>query len=215
MTVLAIAPMYDSGGKHPHDATGAFRPEGEAFRRLHGGKLALFDNRATDEIRRVAVDGIVSRAGPVETVALFCHGFRDGLQTGHRIRHARALGANLAALYPNVIALYACDAARDADKETADDREPGPGGAGGFASALAEALEGSSVRWVDAHATTGPTTINPFVRRFTIGDLRPDGDWIVEPGSARWGEWRRRLRADREFRLSFPLWGLDEIHERL
>ena len=103
------------------------------------------------------------------------------------------------------VPLYACDAARDNDADRSDDSEPGPGGAGGFASTLSAALPGVVV---DAHTTTAHTTRNPHVRRFMSGG---DGAWLVEPGSPMWRTWRDALREDRDFRLGFPLMSADAI----
>lgn len=207
MTILAIAPAHNSPGRK--DASGAFLPESRAAVALHGGAMVSLDNRLSDDARRRwAQDTLASFAGAgFEAVAFFCHGFRDGLQTGHRRAHVRELALAIQATGAQIAILYACDAGRDADRDRADDVLPGPGGEGGFASALA--AEGLRV---DAHTTAAHTTINPFVRRF---DRSSTGDWIVEPRSAKWAAWARRLRSDRVFRLTFPLLSADEIRAAL
>ena len=202
MTVIAIAPAHDSPGKH--DASGAFIPEARTFVRLHGGKLLTFDNRREPAARFVEVIDLL-HGRKADCVAFFCHGHRNGLQVGATLRNAHVLAAALRDVGAASVPLYACDAARDNDADRSDDSEPGPGGAGGFASTLSAALPGVPV-W--AHPSTAHTTRNPHVRRFMNGG---DGAWVVEPGSPMWRTWRDALREDRDFRLGFPLMSADAI----
>jgi hypothetical protein len=195
MTTIAIAPMHNSPGKR--DATGAFLPEARAFARFNGGKVLLFDNRKPTRERLIdVIDGL--RGQRAHCVAFFCHGLKGGIQVGANLRNVHVLAAALRDAGASIVPLYACDAARDADNDRGDDNADGPGGVGGFASALA-----SHGFRVDAHTTTAHTTKNPHVRRFDRG---PEGYWLVEPGSAWWPTWRAALRDDPGFRLSFPLW---------
>jgi hypothetical protein len=201
MTVIAIAPAHDSPGKK--DASGAFLVEARAFVRLHGGKLLTFDNRREPAARFVEVIDLL-HGRRADAVGFFCHGHRNGLQIGATLRNAHVLAAALRDVGAASVPLYACDAARDNDADRSDDSEPGPGGAGGFASTLSAALPGVVI---DAHTTAAHTTRNPHVRRFMSGG---DGAWLVEPGSPLWRTWRDALR-DRDFRLSFPLLSSDAI----
>lgn len=206
MTVIAIAPMFNSPGKK--DASGAFLPEARLFAKLHGGRLMLFDNRKPEKARFTEVIDLLT-GQRADCVAFFCHGFKSGLQVGANMRNVHVLAATLRDCGVRTVPLYACDAARDLDGERDDDNGEGPGGAGGFASALSAALPGVVV---DAHTTAAHTTRNPHVRRFRGGG---DGEWLVTPGSVLWRPWRDALRDDREFRLSFPLWSEDEIRDVL
>ncbi len=206
MTVLAIAPGFNSPGKH--DATGAFHPEAGAYVRAHGGRRFLFDNRRPDGVRFATTMGAIGASSGLAGVGFFCHGFRSGLQIGATLRNVGTLAWALkGSLLPGTpVTLYACDAARDLDADRADDLARGPAGDGGFASLLAEAL--GAEHWVDAHVTTAHTTINPYVRRFVADG---PGDWIVVPGTPEFRHWADRLRTDRDFRLSFPFWTVERI----
>lgn len=224
MTVLAIAPAHDRPGVNPKtgrpykDATGAFLPEARAFVDLHGGRLVAFDSLAveTERLQEVVRALREERGKAHAAIGLFMHGYRTGMQCGFRSFNVATVADALAwALAPGgVVALYACDAARDTDADRSDDTAKGPGGAGGFASRLARAL-GPRARWVDAHATAAHTTKNPHLRRFLTEDATDDGVWIVEPGSAKWKAWREKLQRDRAFRLTFPLQDADAIRAGL
>lgn len=209
MTVLAIAPRVNSPGKK--DATGAFHPEAREWVRLHSpGRVFRFDNDKADGVRFAQTMAHLGEHSGLQAVGFFCHGFRSGIQCGASVRNVQtfawALRATLAPGAP--VALYACDAGRDLDRDHADDLDPDDaGGAGGFASLLSEAL--GPEHWVDAHVTTAHTTINPHVRRFVGGG---DGEWLIAPADrATWAAWRHRLKADRAFRLSFSLMPADQV----
>lgn len=227
---LAICPTHNTKGKR--DVSGAFLPEAEAFtayRAAEGNVTALmrqFDNRAAKWRRRREVEALLDAAPyPLSHVAFFCHGFRRGLQTGHAFGPLGSSVDKLAAAIarnsvPGVrVTLYACDAARDGDAERSDDSKPGPGGEGGFADKLRDALLAHGLRGghVDAHTVTAHATIAPYVRRFYVDPEAQDhgGEWIVSPGSAKWQAWRRKLRGDRRFRLSFPLMSTEAIRGAL
>ena len=163
MRALILHPLHNSGTKR--DATGAFIPEAKAYANVMGAThdtvLAGFDNRASKLARRREVEAAIRATGPLQHVALFCHGLAKGLQTGHDLATvstlAEALAASCGASRRLVVTLYACDAADG----------KGPGGDGGFADALRDALSERGITGhVDAHVTTGHTTRNPYVRRF-------------------------------------------------
>ena len=214
MTAIAICPTTNAPGKH--DVTGAFYPEARAFCELHGADLLRFDNTAPKPKRRVEVEqGISSKHGMIDTVAIFCHGWKSGIQTGHTIRTAQRLADAIAGIsQPWVsVALYACDAARDADASRSDDQTAGPGGEGGFADALRDAMVSAGLNGghVDAHTVTAHATKAPYVRRFPVEPGQTGGEWLIAPGSPEWGRWRRRLQSDRAFRLSFPRWTRERV----
>lgn len=220
MTVLALVPMSNSKGKK--DVTGAFLPEAKRWLDLHGGALARFDNAAAPAKRRADVEAILRGHSGLRAVGFFCHGLSRQLQTGHGISHVDALADALtsATLPGAVVALYACDAADTPVKNA-------PGGDDGFADRLRDALIlRDAEHWqgghVDAHVTTGHTTTNPYVRRFACSLAVPSevplgivgGEWLVKPGSAAWGTWRRALR-ETDLRFRFPFMREREIHDEL
>lgn len=214
---LLIAPKVNIRGKK--DATGAFHPEAHAFSKAHGGNtlLRLFDNTTTMADRFIEVTRWIESITPgtVDTVAVFCHGYKTGLQFGATIRNvdllAKAIG-RACAPSPRIV-LYACDAARDADLEWRDDMQAGPGGEGGYADRLRHALRARNVNaTIYAHATTGHTTHNPYLRRFDPSDLA-GGHWVITPHSALWCAWIRALRGSMRFR--FPYLSQREIEAEL
>jgi hypothetical protein len=213
---IAICPTHNHRGRK--DVTGAFLPEARAFADLHGAELRQFDNRAAKWRRRREVEAILD-AAPLKLthVAIFCHGYRRGLQTGHTTFSVNRLAAAIArnATASASVTLYACDTARDGDKQRNDDTKPGPGGEGGFADKLRDGLLAHGMRGghIDAHPVTAHATKAPYVRRFYIDPEAQDlgGDWLVAPGSTLWQAWRRKLRQDRRFRLSFPLMSTEAV----
>lgn len=204
---LLLAPMYNTGDKR--DATGAFQLEARAFRFIHREQVPvkLFDNSKPMPVRFTEVMEWINACEPgsVDTLATFCHGFKAGLQIGATVANAGKFADALQrVLAPSpTLALYSCDAARDADNDRDDDDDPGPGGEGGFADRLRDELVKRGVMaTIYAHATAGHTTLNPYVRRFDPDDLA-GGRWIVTPHSAQWGAWRNALRGNLRFRFPF------------
>jgi hypothetical protein len=158
---IAIAPMHNSPGKK--DATGAFLPEARAFAKLHGGKVLLFDNSKPSKDRFTdVIDALTGRQA--HCVAFFCHGLKTSLQVGATLRNVHVLAAALRDAGCTTVPLFACDTARDADRDHADDMADGSGGAGGFASALSAALPEARVygHTVTAHTTKALTGIQGF-----------------------------------------------------
>ena len=224
-TALAICPSTNRKGKK--DVTGAFLPEALRFTELRAEEdytalLRQFDNDDSKRRRRREVEEIIQLAPyPIDCLALFMHGYRRGLQSGHNSWNVKNLAKAIASnASPNIkIALYACDTGRDADRQRADDNKPGPGGEGGFADKLRDSLVhlGLDGGWVDAHTVTAHTTKAPYVRRFYINEeaQHGGGGWLVTPRSPEWKKWRTRLQKDRRFRLSFPLFSQSQIYEAL
>ena len=191
--------------------TGAFAPEARAFTALHGGVMRVFVNRNPKPQRFEQTMGFLRdfKGADLAAVAFFCHGYRSGLQCGATLENVHELAEAVRATGAPICILYACDAARDADKDKADDMQDGPGGAGGVASIMARAG-----LLVDAHVTTAHTTQNPFVRRFHPDDDSDAGEWIVKPRSKLWRRWRLALK-DVQFRLTFPFRSTAEIRADL
>src|SRR5512139_2741428 len=222
LRVVALAPRYDSAGKH--DATGAFIPEAHRFLSLHGAedKVRLFDNTKPPSARRREVCEILEGlpAGSYDLVAFFCHGYPRGLQTGHSIAELGELADDLARILRTggSVALYACSAGEDLLKATADHLEEGPGGEGGFADSLRDALSrrGKVGGHVDAHVLVAHTTRNPYVRRFYTDGMEggEGGDWLVAPRSPLWAMWRKALSGT-ELRFQFPTMSRAEVEAAL
>lgn len=216
MTILVAMPQYNTAGKS--DASGAFHPEAFAFCRLHGGTPAQFNNRIPMRHRFEEVLKWINHASPgsVKTLAMFCHGYKTGLQCGVTNSNAAQFAIALqTALAPGPrIVLYACDAARDTDDDRSDDTAPGPGGDGGFADKLRHELSTRGVKaTIYAHSTAGHTTRNPFVRRFDPDELA-GGHWVVTPHSPLWRTWVRSLR-DGTLRFRFPFMTQAELEREL
>lgn len=230
LPALAIVPTVPSKTR-PGDV-GEFTREARAWLAyLPGGPHATvtFDNSLGLVRRRAEVERKLLALRPQKfgAVGFFMHGLDRQMQTGHQLGHVDRLASLLHELLTPapVIALYACDAG-NAPKRTA-----GPGGNNGFADKLRDALLKRDHAWfwgghVDAHVTTGHTTRNPHVRRFSsfvlpheavLGDS-VGGDYLVEPGSALWRRWTDALwsrREPKDIRLRFPFLTAAEIEQEL
>jgi hypothetical protein len=219
--ILVLAPRHNTGAKK--DATGAFQPEARAFAQRHGvpeSQVVHVDNRLSKPAMRravlAAIDAARSAGGGLEAAALFCHGWRTGIQLGFGSGTVGPLAEALARAPGVRVALYACNAARGSSGDDA----AAIGGDGGFADLLRDALcaRGAPDCQVDAHATAGHTTRNPYVRRFSgmgspIGGA--GGFFIVSPSQKPlFAAWRRALR-DTDLRYDFPFLTVAEIHAAL
>lgn len=209
MRARAFVPDQNTPGKK--DATGAFHPEALAFLRHHQQSptaMIRFAARADFAVRRTTCTRALEAVNGLDVLALFCHGWRDGLQAGFRLANVRPLAALLSKrMAPEAhVVLYACDAGRDADDEERDDVLGGPGGDGGFADALRDACEtlGAHIT-VTAHATAGHCTRNPYTRFFAPGCMGRGGSWYVEPNSSLWRPWVRALQ-DPTSTLRYRFW---------
>lgn len=212
MKAAIFVPDANSPGKV--DMMGAFLPEARAFARFHrlpAGAIRTFPAAGPMDQRR-AVCSLALRAidDPVDVVAWFCHGWRDGIQAGYRLSDLPQLATILAlATAPAAhVLLYCCDTARDGDPEVGDDVQPGPGGDGGFADRLRDELEarGRQVT-VMAHASTGHCGTNPYARRFAPGQGGRGGEWYVEPDGPLWRAWSRSMR-DVRSTLRYRFWAM-------
>lgn len=217
MRALILRPLHASPSK-PGDA-GEFKREAERFAnalRADGWQCVTyaFDNAKSKAGRRTEVEAAIWECGDGglwDLVAVFCHGYTTGMQTGHDLATVDSLAECIALRSSDtvLVPLYACD--------TADTRaRKATGGDGGFADALRDALSVRGKRGhVDAHTTTAHTTKNPHVRRFHMdGEARgTGGDWLVAPGSPKWRAWRAALRGP--MRFAFPLLTQAEIDAAL
>lgn len=200
------------------DASGAFVPEAINFARFHACYREGFDNLLPDHERREHVHGILSRFCDLEMIAIFGHGLRRSLQTGHDMQTVNELARAIAnASGPRVVVvLYACSTAAKIAVER-----------GGFADALRDALTVlGKAGHVDAHTIAAHTTRNPYLQRFDMGDPASElvGDWLVAPPSKvrgkrvpadpKWGAWRVGLKQT-TLRFRFPMMTAGEIRREL
>jgi hypothetical protein len=215
---LVLAPSHNTEGKK--DASGAFQPEAEAFAALHGAPAPLlFDNRApsAQRLRQVLRFLAERERGSVDTLAIFSHGYKSGLQIGVSTLNCAefALALAVACTREPIIVLYTCDTARDNDNDRKDDTQKGPGGDGGFADKLRDELNQrrGCRATIFAHASQAHTTWNPYVRRFDPGEMG-GGHWVVEPGDDLWPRWVYAMRHT-TLRLRFPFMQGLEIEREL
>lgn len=228
MPEIVICCPHNTKGINP--ATGRpwrdgdeFLSEAQGYCAFHGdlARFELIDNRLpsrqrfTQLLQLFIVNGIERR---YDAVTVFCHGLKSGLQVGADLTNVARLAEAMASACAKdvTITLYACSAGADDDADLQDEREPGPGGDGGFADQLRDQLfnYGTNAR-VLAHTVRGHTTRNPFVREFVPGDAGlVGGDWLVGPDSFRWGAWCSALRGG-HMRFMFPKMTRAQVHEAL
>lgn len=170
---LVFIPDRNSDGKG--DFTGAFEPESDRYKTFHVGRGDTAQIHRIDishgASKRLAQVEEALRATTFDRLAFFCHGTRHWLQLGMasktEVEQARLMGTAkviAASSTPTLrIALYACGTGAGEDET-----EGVPGGEGGFADLLRDALcaAGRSDVWVFAHTSAGHTTRNPDVRFF-------------------------------------------------
>lgn len=217
-SAFVCIPAYDTPGRK--DSSGAFQPEARRLVTALGCNAVtkLFDSNRALPDRRYEVIAAIEKLANVDLVAFLCHGWRDGIQAGWTLMRVNDLAHRLALACSNkaTVALYCCDTGRDQDGDRKDDVAVGPGGKGGFASALFVGMRAKGWRgqlW--AHPTTAHTTKNPHVRIFRQDDDPELGDWAVEPYSPLWGKWKAALQ-DTEFRFRMlECESSAEIEERL
>ena len=204
-TTASIRPLTDLPGKK--DVSYAFKPEAELFTSLSEGRVHAIDNNLPFRYRRYHVLDFVHSCSDLSHFAIFAHGWRNGIQLGFTLKHARRLAKALAgAAYDDtlVVTLYCCSTAQG-----------GLGGDGGFADVLRDSLckYGITRCRVDGHTTRGHTTRNPHLRRFEgLGSPYggAGGQYIVHPKSrSMFWRWRRALTTS--FRFEFPLMSTEHI----
>jgi hypothetical protein len=222
-STIAFVPEFNSHGKK--DVTGAFLPEAKKFLQFANGdgegEIFRFDNRLTMAKR---ADQVLEHLGllrgqrrKVRCVAFFCHGYKSGIQAGFRSssrsKNIDDLAEAIASISGDgvIVPLYCCSTGGSPSKGA-------PGGDGGFADELRDALcrHGAVNCRVDSHTTVAHATKNPYVRRFegrgsAVGGV--GGQYLVPPGSKLWVKWRKALRGDT--RLCFPWWDTGMVHERI
>ncbi len=215
MIGLAFAPAINS--PHKKDAQ-EFRHEAAKWAQTISppASVVLVDNTAPRALRRRRILQRLEQQERLDVLALFCHGSKRGLTSfGFDVGTVGDLAEHIAALGTRTVILYACSTAMDSDAEIDDEREPGPGGDGGFADVLRETLmldHGSTAR-VYGHSIVGHTTRCPYVRFFDAS-TGAGGQWLIAPDSDLWPKWRRAMR-ETDLRFRFPLLSQAEIEAEL
>lgn len=233
--ILIITGESDTPGKK--DYTKAFKPSAEAFYKLalsaDRAHIVTFDNRLGFAKRWPQLANrltAVEPSGMVSSVAIFCHGWSDGIQAGLTRRNVKDFVKLLQAhfnLAPNLhVLLYCCSTGNDPE----DDLSEAPGtvyeslsqnlGEGSFADTLRDELCKQGVApdcRVVAHRTAGHTTENPHVIMFdgmgsAVGGV--GGYMPVTPRNKKlWRTWVKFLKTS--FHFEFPYMSIDEIHARV
>jgi Fe2+ or Zn2+ uptake regulation protein len=212
--VLALTVRHDKQGKR--DASRAFIPEAYRFVSYWEdqglvGRVRFVDNHARVHDRRKQVVDALHESENLRHLAIFAHGWRTGIQMGFRLNHLRPLARQIEKVAADdaiTVTLYCCSTAQG-----------GPGGDGGFADELRDALchVGLVHCRVDAHVNKGHTTRNPHVRRFEGGGSQyggAGGGYLVAPRTKNWSEWRKRLRSE-DIRFAFSQMSAAEIVDEL
>lgn len=201
MKCLVIATGYNRSGINPktgrpwQDATGAFLPEAQAFRRLHGepemvdghcipkmGWLEYVAPLTPAKRRGLAETSIRSIAG-LDVLAIFGHGTANSLvASGHNMSQVFELALAIRDVRAMTTIFYACSTAA---------------GRRGFADYVADSLPGVHV-W--AHSSAGHSTWNPNLQ---LAGGPNGGDPVVRKSEPLWKRWVSKMHDDQAFRLSF------------
>ena len=202
--IIVFTPQWDSKGKK--DATGAFQPEAKAFAKLHNvpdTNIHIVDNHLQNPAMREFVINKL-KTNSYQFLAMFCHGWTDGIQFGFNRKNLGSLASELLSDPYVRVVLYACSTGSP----------NAVGGDGGFADILRDTLckKGAVCCQVDAHTTAGHCSRNPYVRRF-LGGGYPEGgtggEYLITPNTSLWKKWIKAMQGD--MRLKFPFMPKEEI----
>lgn len=201
--VLLLLPDRNTEGRG--DWSGAFKVEAGRTAALYQVPPEMIVQIDVSRPRRERLDqvlAVLGRCAELDRADFYCHGWTGGIQLGASSKDAPELARALArAARPDLaVALYACSSGASPEGHPA-----APGGEGGFADALRDALvaEGLTGCHVDAHTVVGHCCRNPYVRRFSSG-TKLGGAWLVDPAEVAFGLWRQRLH-ETDLRLRYPL----------
>lgn len=236
MSGIVFVPKHNTGSKS--DATHAFHPEARRLVERRGGRIVVVDNKLSPGAMRERVVLVLrdalecdscdeSHAHRLGWVAFACHGYAKGIQLGFDLTTVEQLAAAMASVCEEdvVVPLYACSTASTTARLLR--LGSGPGGDGGFADELRDALcrAGLTRCTVDAHITAGHASKNPRVRRFSGDGSRVGGVGGMElfpmgkRGSAQrrtFAEWQRGLADDDDpLRFDFPWMTAGELHDEV
>lgn len=219
--MLAIYPRFNTMGRA--DASGAFIPGAREFLQTHripvnAESTLIFDNTMKLPLRKAFITRALRVPRPkLRTVAIFCHGWKDGLQCGFRSGDVADFADVLSRVCEGnceKVLLYACDNGRDADSDELDDLKDDVGGDGGFADLLRDEFRrrGDPVT-IWAHAKEGHSFQNPFMREFKAEEAI-GGRFVIEPKSPLWPRWRRALRGS-DLWARFPFMTRQALYDEL
>jgi len=192
--------------KHGNDATGAFRPGAQAFKKIHKipQDIFYFDHNEKDAVLRKK---ILTRLATLpcddgeglDVVAYFGHGIPRGLPSAgfysedrsHKVtEYVKDLAFAIASTCKQSVkvVLYACSAGSLPHS---------------FAGALAVAL-GSQDALVFGHTCSGHSFGNPYVSVFDCGHT---GRFVIDPKDPQWKTWAKAIRAgNSNDPTKHPLW---------
>jgi hypothetical protein len=172
-----------------------FQLHARAFKQHHLSPwdIAIVDNtKQLPQRRKQFLTTLRAHAADVETIAIFSHGTTRTNQFGFDLRNTsldELVRACVACPKLSTVVFYCCSMGQ----APGSTQKPGIGAPGGFADALSDRLAKPNVI-VYAHERVADTVKNPYVRRFDFL-IGQGGEWRVEPGSALWASWKRKLKA--------------------
>lgn len=215
--ILVIYSSKNTPGRK--DATGAFIPEAERFTQSCEDSLgatvttcAIACQKFTNKDRRALVKSMIytTGKGAIERwngIAFFGHGWPSGCQFGFNNSNVRELANAITITSKQDVAIvfYTCLVAEN-DVRDKEIKNIGPNTDQSFADRLRDALKTNGITGhVDAHKTAGHTTRNPYVVRFDCEGALVGGRWLIEPQSALWNSWVRKLKVnDSSLRYRYP-----------
>ena len=201
--VLLLLPDRNTDGAS--DWSGAFRVEAGRTAALYQVPPEMI---VQIDVSRTRIDRLhqllraIEARDELDRVDFYCHGWTGGVQLGAYVADAPDLARVLAprARPDLAVALYACSSGASPEGHPV-----APGGEGGFADVLRDALvaQGLTGAHVDAHTCVGHCCRNPFVRRFSAATPL-GGEWLIDPVDMAFGTWRKKLK-ETDLRLRYPL----------
>jgi len=211
-TFLAIRCQYNA--KNRVDVTHAFRPECNSWADNRGNTFVeVIDNHKSFWNRNINVkrflDNLILNDEKLEELAIFCHGWKTGIQIGFNNSNVQDLAERLAKLAANdhfIVSLYCCSVGKGAVAQ----------GDNSFADLLRDHLCKNGIIHcrVMGHTKAGHTTQNPNVRFFdghgsTLGGI--GAPILFPPKTPIWRAFKRALDDQTDFRFVFPLWSTTKI----
>jgi hypothetical protein len=203
---------------HDNDFTGAFNPEAIHYMKAVPGAHTRFEIDVSKgmptRLNQLFAQLDTLKGGNYGAVAVFCHGWNNGIQAGVRNTNIPEFVRRLCAATKNGIAqndplhvvLYCCSTA--AGKDTPEN-ESEVGGDGGFADIMRDQFCVQGKPWVRVygHTSRGHTTMNPQARMFE-GKGSPVGltgaEWVIRPQPPKnvlWPRWVAALASKAPFDL--------------
>lgn len=203
---------------HENDYKGAFEPESIRYMRAVPGKHTLikFDASKGMPTRQAQVFQALDelKGGSYYAVAVFCHGWNNGIQAGVRNANMAEFVRRICAATQNGttqqdplhVILYCCSTAAPEDTQMGDSEV---GGDGGFADLMRDQFCAQGKSWVRVygHTSRGHTTMNPQARMFEgkgshVGLV--GAEWVVRPQPPKnplWPKWVAGLAGKPPFDL--------------